>query len=70
VHPDVDDRPWFVFRLSDIATAYVPADSEEQARANMRRNSYDVAPVDAWPLIGTRFCSRQALTASLLRKRA
>lgn len=58
-----------MFRLSDAATAYVPAETEEQARAIMRRNSYPGAPVDAWPLIGTRFCSRQALTASLLRKR-
>lgn len=69
MHPDVDDRPWFVFRLSDIATAYVPAETEEQARANLVRSSYKGAPVESWPLIGTRFCSRQALTASLLRKR-
>ena len=66
---DIDERPWFVFRLSDEATAYVPAETEEQARDIMRRTSYPGAPIDSWPLVATRFCSRNALRASIMRKR-
>lgn len=64
---DLDDRAWFVFRLPE-ATRYVPAGTEAQARSQMRVNSYENAPIDTWPLIGTRFCSREALTHELLRK--
>jgi hypothetical protein len=62
------ERAWFVFRLPE-ATSYAPGDTEDEARAVVRRNSYDKAPVDSWPCIGSRFCSREALTRSLLRPR-
>lgn len=65
---DLEERTWWVFKLPE-ATSYVPANSEAEARAKMRKNSYEKAPVHTWPLIGTRFTSRQVLTASLLRHR-
>lgn len=62
---DLDERAWWVFRLPN-ATAHVPAASEPEARAVLRRTAYEKAPVESWPLVATRVCSRQALTRSLL----
>ena len=66
---DLDERPWWIFQMPEAVT-HVPAESEAAARAVMQKSSYPKAPVHEWPLIGTRFCSRQALTASLLRRRS
>ena len=63
----LEERAWWIFRLPGSpgveATAYVPAESEETAREHMRRSSYKDAPVHDWPLIGTRFTSRDRLHA-------
>lgn len=66
---DLKERTWWIFKLPN-ATSYVPASNEEDARRKMAQHSYVGAPVHAWPLIGTRVCSREALTRSLLRKRS
>lgn len=66
---DLDEQPWFVFRLPE-ATAYVPASSEERARRQLVASSYKSAPVASWPCIGSRYASRQALVRALLRPRA
>lgn len=66
--PDLDERAWWVFKMPE-STAYVPAASEEAAREVLSKNCYPKAPVHEWPLISTRVCSRQALTAALLRPR-
>lgn len=68
VMSDLDERTWWVFRLPQ-STCYVPAGSEEAARAVLRKTSYQGAPVDVWPLISTRVTSREALVKSLLRKK-
>lgn len=65
---DLDERAWWVFQLPG-SIAYVPAGSEEAARAVLRKTSYQGAPVDSWPLISTRVTSREALVKSLLRKK-
>ncbi len=65
---DLEERPWFVFKLPE-AVSYVPGRTEEEARAVMRKNSYDKAPVDAWPCIGSCFTSREALARTLLLPR-
>lgn len=59
--------PWFVFALPH-AVAYVPAATEAAARALLRRDAYKGAPVDAWPCVGSRFTTREALAAELTRK--
>lgn len=64
---DLDERPWFVFQLPS-AVSYAPGATEADARAVIRKNSYDRAPVDSWPCIGSRFTSRELLKKELLRK--
>lgn len=64
---DQDERAWWVFRLPE-ATAYVPAATEAAARAAIERDAYKGAPVDSWPCVGSRFTSREMLSAELLRK--
>lgn len=64
----MDEKTWWVFRMPEC-TVYVPARSELDARAALLRDCYKGAPVHTWPLISTRVCSRQALTASLMRSR-
>lgn len=57
---DLDERAWWVFRLPE-STAYVPASTELRARSVLAIHCYKDAPVDSWPLIGTRATSRDAL---------
>ncbi len=73
-----EERAWFAFAVTAPGagphgpmTSYVPAATEQAARAKMRDTVHSklVGLVDTWPLIGTRFCSREALTKSLLRER-
>lgn len=64
---DLDERPWWVFETPG-STVYVPAETEARARTALAASCYPNAPVDAWPLIGTRVTSRQALAASLVRR--
>jgi hypothetical protein len=66
---DQTERPWFCFQLPD-AISFAPGATEDDARDVMRKNSYAGAPVDSWPCLGSRFCSREALTRSLMRPRA
>lgn len=65
---DTDERAWFVFQLPE-AVVYVPASSEADARAALRETVCREARnlVDAWPLVGTRWTSRERLTAEQLR---
>ena len=63
---DLDERAWWTFRMP-AAVVHVPAADEGEARAKLRATCYQDAPVDAWPLIGSRFTSREALALSLLR---
>lgn len=70
----MNEEPWFIFKLPAsgcvrLAIAHVPAPSEEQARRQLSASCYKGAPVHEWPCIGSRFCSRDALTRSMLRKR-
>lgn len=65
---DLTERPWFAFQLPG-GVSYAPGATEERARNVVRKNSYENAPVDSWPCVGSRFCSREALTRSLLRPR-
>ncbi len=62
---DLDERAWWVFALP-AALVYVPAASEESARRKVVATCYDGAPVERWPLVRTRVCSRERLVASLL----
>ncbi len=64
---DLDERAWWVFQTPS-SVAYVPALTEQRARSVMAANAYPNAPVDAWPLVGTRVTSREALTRDLLTK--
>lgn len=66
---DLEEREWWVFQLP-AATSYVPARSEAEARDSLRRTAYEKAPIETWPLVATRVCSRQALTRSLLASRS
>lgn len=66
---DLDERPWFVFQLPG-GVSYAPGATEEDARKVIVRNSYDKAPVHAWPCIGSRFTSRELLAKELVRKAA
>jgi hypothetical protein len=69
---DLDERAWWVFRLPE-AVAYVPAGSEEQARAVLASTCYPAtkrypaAPVHEWPLTRTRVCSSAALTKGVAK---
>lgn len=59
---------WFVFdNPGGSGLAYVPAETEEQARRQMQNMAYVGA---TWPFevacVGSRVCSREALTVSLL----
>lgn len=60
------ERGWWLFQMPE-GVAYVPGESEAEARANHRRHCYPGAPVDAWPLLGTRWTTRDALAAELLK---
>lgn len=71
VRSNAERRTWVVFDLpaSGVvrrSTAYVPADDVEQARALLRRDSYDGAPVEEWPVLGFVFVSRDVLSAALV----
>jgi len=66
---DLDERAWWVF-LAPGGKAYVPAATEQLARSVLASNCYPGAPVDSWPLEGTRFTSRFALSRELLRERS
>jgi hypothetical protein len=48
--------------------AYVPGKTEADARANHRRHCYPGAPVDAWPLLTTRWTSRDMLSEELVKR--
>lgn len=64
---DLTERAWWAFQLpADGVIACVPAESEEAARGVLRRNCYDKAPVHEWPLIATRWTSRQAVVQRIL----
>jgi hypothetical protein len=67
---DFDERPWFVFALPGGTTTYVPASSEEEARAALGRDCYRGAPVHIWPLLCTRYTSRETLRAQFLKRAA
>lgn len=66
---DLDERAWWAFQPPWGAVFYVPAVSEDAARAILADTCYRGAPVRTWPLVSTRVCSRLALAASLLRPR-
>lgn len=48
---------------------HVPAPDERTARQRLAASSYDGAPVETWPLTGTRYTSRERLVRSLLAPR-
>lgn len=64
-NPDDIERTWFRFSLplmkrNDGARdavifieAFVPAETEEEAREVLAKNCYDGAPVASWPILGT-----------------
>ena len=61
-NPDDIERTWFRFslpitkRTGDpviFVEAFVPADTEDDARTILARNCYDGAPVASWPVLGT-----------------
>ena len=54
---------WWVFQTPG-SVAYVPAASEQKARSALATHCYKDAPVDSWPLIATRVCSRAVLHAA------
>lgn len=58
-------RYWWAFALPE-SIAWVPAFSEAGAREVLTRNSYQGAPVYAWPLVATRVTTRAALAATNL----
>ena len=66
---DLDERAWHVFALP-ASTAIVPASTEADARAVLASHSYPGAPVASYPLVATRWTSRAAIVAELLRKAA
>lgn len=65
---DYDDRAWWVFDVPLGAVAYVPANTEDDARRLLARHSYPNAPVHAWPCVGSRWTSRAALVAETARR--
>ena len=54
---------WWAFQTPG-SVAYVPAASKQKVRSVLATHSYKGAPVDSWPLIATRVCSRAALHAA------
>lgn len=61
---DQIERTWFRFSLPLMQRkdgkdpvifieAFVPADTEQEARAILAKNCYDGAPVASWPMLGT-----------------
>jgi hypothetical protein len=68
VGPEHVVRRWFVFELPAAgALSYVPASTEDAARAILKRTSYDKAPIESWPLLGACGATRAELAASILR---
>jgi hypothetical protein len=68
---DIDERAWWSYLmpgpLDTEHVVHVPADTEAQARAIMRANSYSGAPIDTYPLLGSRWCSRDTLKREALQ---
>ena len=62
----MDEIPWFVFEMPFGTIAFVHGASEPIARSVLRSNCYKDAPVEDWPVLMTRFCSREALVQHLL----
>lgn len=57
---------WWVFQLPSGVLSHVPAETETEARKVLRRHSYDKAPVDSWPCIGTKEATREGVHEAML----
>jgi len=67
---DVDDqveRAWWVFRLPHEAVAFVPANTEKDARDLLADICYRDAPVNEWPCSCSRWATRAAIVRSARR---
>ena len=62
-------RLWWVFRLPSGALSHVPSDSEEEARKVLRRNSYEKAPIEEWPCLGTKEATREEVYNTPMMKK-
>lgn len=66
---DLEERAWFVFKLSPTTRVFMPAVSLDDAIEKLRVLHYKGAPIAGYIYEMSCFCSRQDLVKSLLRPR-
>ncbi len=59
---DLVERAWWVMKLPGEVIVYVPASTPEGAYAVLERNCYPGAPVRTWPILRSRWATREAVS--------